>query len=572
MSTDTLFTSYPHTPTPRFRKSNTHGNNSRLHQDRERFAKLAPAALIKLLIESEHESQNTRNLLNETLTDLEKTRRRLADSEAERRTLAANQVTLDEKLIIAQRVFELKQEAVRSQRELEMYKRQLEASQNDLRRAEGILRQLERERNEADEEAAQVRSLARQLGQEKVVENARREGFEEGIRIVEERRLMEEETERQAIQREERRPKRIRRIEDEPENQPRRVNHSPPPPVQPRPGSSASNTHETVRPPSRPTVIQEPVQIRRTNSVASTSTTNHNPVERRRSLQPPPAPPRIRTPTPIASGSGAGRRQQQQQQQQSPPFPNPTFELAPGRASSPSISTIRRQERENAPPPQPDGPSRSNEHPYFAMPRPPPTPPPPPPTPPPKFIPPPRMPVAAPNVPMPRPEPTPAPAPTSTPAPVPIPPPLRVQTEQPRPQSQSQRGRASPSSLSSGVTLMTGSVSNFPLLSFSKEPRPLASGSGFGNNGPLADILEDDASHRAQSVTPGAGLDRRGSIRSTTAQTPGGSAWNNSDRSSRDVEEWRRRTNADTNIGVDKFLLTKDTVTKSPWMMHRFLA
>lgn len=452
-----------------------------------------------------------------------------------------------------------------------MYKRQLEASQNDLRRAEGILRQLERERNEADEEAAQVRSLARQLGQEKVVENARREGFEEGIRIVEERRLMEEETERQAIQREERRPKRIRRIEDEPENQPRRVNHSPPPPVQPRPGSSASNTHETVRPPSRPTVIQEPVQIRRTNSVASTSTTNHNPVERRRSLQPPPAPPRIRTPTPIASGSGAGRRQQQQQQQ-SPPFPNPTFELAPGRASSPSISTIRRQERENAPPPQPDGPSRSNEHPYFAMPRPPPTPPPPPPTPPPKFIPPPRMPVAAPNVPMPRPEPTPAPAPTSTPAPVPIPPPLRVQTEQPRPQSQSQRGRASPSSLSSGVTLMTGSVSNFPLLSFSKEPRPLASGSGFGNNGPLADILEDDASHRAQSVTPGAGLDRRGSIRSTTAQTPGGSAWNNSDRSSRDVEEWRRRTNADTNIGVDKFLFTKDTVTKSPWMMHRFLA
>jgi len=78
------------------------------------------------------------------------------------------------------------QEAARAQEELRLYKLQLDNAQREIIRAQEVLRAIEAQRDDAEIAAADARSKARRLNEERLIEMAREEGrrlgYEEGIR------------------------------------------------------------------------------------------------------------------------------------------------------------------------------------------------------------------------------------------------------------------------------------------------------------------------------------------------------------------------------------------------------
>ncbi|KAG0700950.1 hypothetical protein DFH29DRAFT_929476 [Suillus ampliporus] len=78
------------------------------------------------------------------------------------------------------------QEAARAQEELRLYKLQLDNAQREILRAQDVLGVIEAQRDDAEAAAADARSKARRLTEERLIELAREEGrrlgYEEGIR------------------------------------------------------------------------------------------------------------------------------------------------------------------------------------------------------------------------------------------------------------------------------------------------------------------------------------------------------------------------------------------------------
>lgn len=110
------------------------------------------------------------------------------ETESRRADGAENQLTetlertrsINEARVVAQ------QEAARAQEELRLYKLQLENAQREIIRAQQVLGVIEAQRDDAETAAADARSKARRLNEERLVEIAREEGrrlgYEEGIR------------------------------------------------------------------------------------------------------------------------------------------------------------------------------------------------------------------------------------------------------------------------------------------------------------------------------------------------------------------------------------------------------
>ena len=78
------------------------------------------------------------------------------------------------------------QDAARAQEELRLYKLQLDNAQREIIRAQEVLAVIETQRDDAENAAADARSKARRLNEERLIEIAREEGrrlgYEEGIR------------------------------------------------------------------------------------------------------------------------------------------------------------------------------------------------------------------------------------------------------------------------------------------------------------------------------------------------------------------------------------------------------
>ncbi|OAX33349.1 hypothetical protein K503DRAFT_804443, partial [Rhizopogon vinicolor AM-OR11-026] len=157
------------------------GPNDKFRHERERaHSNAAHRDLIRLLINEEYESRQTRKLLYSALDRL--------DAESRRADGAENQLaeTLERTRSINEARVAAQQEAARAQEELRLYKLQLENAQREIIRAQEVLGVIEAQRDEAEVAAADARSKARRLNEERLIEIAREEGrrlgYEEGIR------------------------------------------------------------------------------------------------------------------------------------------------------------------------------------------------------------------------------------------------------------------------------------------------------------------------------------------------------------------------------------------------------
>lgn len=110
------------------------------------------------------------------------------EAESRRADEAENQLTetLERTRSINEARVTAQQEAARAQEELRLYKLQLDNAQREISRAQEVLGVIEAQRDEAETAAADARSKARRLNEERLIEVAREEGrrlgYEEGIR------------------------------------------------------------------------------------------------------------------------------------------------------------------------------------------------------------------------------------------------------------------------------------------------------------------------------------------------------------------------------------------------------
>ncbi|EMD36809.1 hypothetical protein CERSUDRAFT_95080 [Gelatoporia subvermispora B] len=157
---------------------------SRRRGDRERRDDLVGSSttkqlLSRLLAQEEHEAQSTRSVVVALSERLERETRR-AD-EAERRVVDVlhRLRTAHEATLLAQA------DTARAREELRLHAMRLEEAQGEIRRAQDIVDALERQRNEAEEEAARARTSVRKYRERELVararEQGRREGYQEGF-------------------------------------------------------------------------------------------------------------------------------------------------------------------------------------------------------------------------------------------------------------------------------------------------------------------------------------------------------------------------------------------------------
>ncbi|KIJ69696.1 hypothetical protein HYDPIDRAFT_164005 [Hydnomerulius pinastri MD-312] len=157
------------------------GPGDKFRHERERAHSTAsPRDLMRLLVNEEYESKQTRKVLYTAFDRLETESKRADAAEARIEETIQRARAINEARIAAQ------QEAVRAQEELRLYKLQLDNAQREILRAQEVLKAIEAQRDDAEALAASARSRARRLNEERLVELAREEGrrlgFEEGIR------------------------------------------------------------------------------------------------------------------------------------------------------------------------------------------------------------------------------------------------------------------------------------------------------------------------------------------------------------------------------------------------------
>jgi hypothetical protein len=119
-------------------------------------------------------------LLYTALDRLEAESRRADESESKLAETLERTRSINDARVTAQ------QDAARAQEELRLYKLQLDNAQREIIRAQEVLAVIETQRDDAETAAADARSKARRLNEERLIEIAREEGrrlgYEEGIR------------------------------------------------------------------------------------------------------------------------------------------------------------------------------------------------------------------------------------------------------------------------------------------------------------------------------------------------------------------------------------------------------
>ncbi|KAG2339362.1 hypothetical protein BDR05DRAFT_968106 [Suillus weaverae] len=155
--------------------------NDKFRHERERVHATASARdLLRLLVNEEYEAKQTRKVLYTALDRLDAESRRAEEAEAQLAETLERTRSINEARVAAQ------QEAARAQEELRLYKLQLDNAQREILRAQDVLGVIEAQRDDAEAAAADARSKARRLNEERLVELAREEGrrlgYEEGIR------------------------------------------------------------------------------------------------------------------------------------------------------------------------------------------------------------------------------------------------------------------------------------------------------------------------------------------------------------------------------------------------------
>ncbi|KAI6166453.1 hypothetical protein EDD17DRAFT_1548545 [Pisolithus thermaeus] len=162
-------------------RDHVRGPSHKFRRRRERaHSSATPRELLRLLINEEYESRQTRKVLHTVFTRLEQETRRALDAQKRLEDSLTRARTISDARVAAQ------QDAARAKEELSLYKLQLETAQAEILRAQEIVHTVEAQRDEAEVVAASARTKARQLRQERLIDLAREEGrrlgFEEGIR------------------------------------------------------------------------------------------------------------------------------------------------------------------------------------------------------------------------------------------------------------------------------------------------------------------------------------------------------------------------------------------------------
>ncbi|KAG1807317.1 uncharacterized protein BJ212DRAFT_1387671 [Suillus subaureus] len=155
--------------------------NDKFRRERERVHATASARdLLRLLVNEEYEAKQTRKVLYTALDRLDAESRRAEEAEVQLAETLERTRSINEARVTAQ------QEAARAQEELRLYKLQLDNAQREILRAQDVLGVIEAQRDDAEAAAADARSKARKLNEERLIELAREEGrrlgYEEGIR------------------------------------------------------------------------------------------------------------------------------------------------------------------------------------------------------------------------------------------------------------------------------------------------------------------------------------------------------------------------------------------------------
>ncbi|KAG2036710.1 hypothetical protein BDR03DRAFT_959204 [Suillus americanus] len=164
------------------RPRRVHGSpNEKFRRERERAHATASARdLLRLLVNEEYEAKQTRKVLYTALDRLDAESRRAEEAEVQLAETLERTRSINEARVAAQ------QEATRAQEELRLYKLQLDNAQREILRAQDVLGVIEAQRDDAEAAAADARSKARRLNEERLIELAREEGrrlgYEEGIR------------------------------------------------------------------------------------------------------------------------------------------------------------------------------------------------------------------------------------------------------------------------------------------------------------------------------------------------------------------------------------------------------
>ncbi|KAG2137083.1 hypothetical protein DEU56DRAFT_355139 [Suillus clintonianus] len=155
--------------------------NDKFRHERERIHATASARdLLRLLVNEEYEAKQTRKVLYTALDRLDAESRRAEEAEVQLADTLERTRSINEARVAAQ------QEAARAQEELRLYKLQLDNAQREILRAQDVLGVIEAQRDDAEAAAAEARSKARRLNEERLIDLAREEGrrlgYEEGIR------------------------------------------------------------------------------------------------------------------------------------------------------------------------------------------------------------------------------------------------------------------------------------------------------------------------------------------------------------------------------------------------------
>ncbi|KAI0030518.1 hypothetical protein K488DRAFT_54044, partial [Vararia minispora EC-137] len=144
---------------------------SRISLDRHSKSELAV-----LLLHEERESNKLRKTLLGVVEQLRVEAERANENERRAHEAAFRYRQIDDERVKAKR------EAAKASEELRLYKLQLDNAQKEILKAQSILDSLEADRVQADESAARARSAARQMKEELLVQRAREEGRQQGIR------------------------------------------------------------------------------------------------------------------------------------------------------------------------------------------------------------------------------------------------------------------------------------------------------------------------------------------------------------------------------------------------------
>jgi hypothetical protein len=149
--------------------NNRHSN--RLSSDR-----VSKARLTSMLLYDEREANDLRRMLLSVTEQLKKESQRADDNERRAREAIQRFKAINETRTAAQ------QDAARATEELRLYKLQLEHAQQEIYKAQNILDSLEAQRHDAEASAAKARTVARKLKEDTLVDLAREEGRQLGLK------------------------------------------------------------------------------------------------------------------------------------------------------------------------------------------------------------------------------------------------------------------------------------------------------------------------------------------------------------------------------------------------------